>query len=114
SDLTPDTHEGRLFTSVPVFLGKNVTTIGAVFRTRDLSIAESITDITGFTIQQQWQLRRNYVLSYDYSYKRNHTFLREPDPDLPIFDLTFPVARLNTTVSRDTRDDILNATRGAF
>jgi outer membrane protein assembly factor BamA len=112
---TPGTREARIFSSLPVFLGKNATTTGAVFRTRDLSIPESITDLWGFTVQQQWQLRDRYLLSYDYSYKRDHTFSVNLDPDNPFaVDYTFPIARFNGTLSRDTRNDILNAARGTF
>jgi outer membrane protein assembly factor BamA/autotransporter translocation and assembly factor TamB len=112
---TPETREARVFSSVPVFLGKNVTTTGAVFRTRDLSEPLFIADILGFTVQQQWQLRNRYLLSYDYSYKSNHTFDRHLDPNDPFaFDLTIPIARFNGTLSRDSRDDLLNATKGTF
>jgi outer membrane protein assembly factor BamA/autotransporter translocation and assembly factor TamB len=112
---TPDTREVRVFGSLPTFLRRNITTTGAVFRSRDLSTPESISDILGFTVQQQWKFREHYLLSYDYSYKQNHTFDRDFDPEDPFaFDLTIPIARFNGTVSRDTRDDILNATRGSF
>jgi outer membrane protein assembly factor BamA len=54
-------------------------------------------------------------LSYDYSYKSNHTIEKNPNPDFPIpFDLTYPIARFNGTLSRDSRDDLLNATKGTF
>jgi outer membrane protein assembly factor BamA len=107
--------DGRIYASFPVFMGRDVTTSATVFRTRDLSVPESITDLWGLTIQQQWRLRNLYVLSYDYSYKRNHTFVRGFDPDNPFdFNLIFPIARFNGTLSRDSRDDILNATKGTF
>jgi outer membrane protein insertion porin family len=105
-----------------------VTTSATLFRTRDLSLSErpeslaetqpfkpSITDLWGITVQQQWRLKNYYILSYDYSYTRNRTFETAPDPDFPIpFDLRTNIGRLNATLSRDTRDDILNASRGSF
>ena len=110
-----DLRDGRIFGSLPVFLGKNATTSATLFRTRDLTIPGSITDLLGFTLQQQWKLHDSYLLSYDYSYKRNHTFDKTFDPNDPFaFNITIPIARLNGTLSRDTRDDILNATKGAF
>jgi outer membrane protein assembly factor BamA len=75
-----------------------------------------VIDLWGFTLQQQWQLGKGYLLSYDYSYKRNRTaFVFAPDLD-PTFliDTVLPIARFNGTLSRDQRDDILNATRGTF
>jgi len=69
----------------------------------------------GFTVQQQWRLRNRYILSYDYSYKRNRTFDKNLDPNDPFaFDITIPIARFNGTLTRDTRDDILNASRGTL
>ena len=113
-----DTREARIFGSLPVFFGKSATTTASVFRTRDLTQPDVtqpalnlITHLWGFTIQQQWQLRNRYLLSYDYSYKRTHT----SDPKDPFaFGVTIPIARFNGTLTRDTRDDILNATKGNF
>jgi outer membrane protein assembly factor BamA len=112
---TREMREGRMFGSIPALLGLNATTTASVYRSRDLREPASITDLWGFTIQQQWQLRNRYLLSYDYRYERNHTFDRNLDPDNPFaFDLIIPIARFNGTLSRDTRDDLLNATRGSF
>jgi outer membrane protein assembly factor BamA len=55
------------------------------------------------------------MLTYDYSYRRVRTIDRDltnDDPD--IVEGVVPIARFNVTLSRDTRDDILNATRGTF
>ena len=55
------------------------------------------------------------MLSYDYTYRRLSTFERDLTDDNPdILDGIVRVARLNATLTRDTRDDILNATRGTF
>jgi outer membrane protein assembly factor BamA len=54
-------------------------------------------------------------LSYDYSFRRIGVFERDlTDDDPDINNEVVRVARFNATLSRDTRDDILNATRGAF
>jgi outer membrane protein assembly factor BamA/autotransporter translocation and assembly factor TamB len=108
--------EGRLFGSLPVLARKNVTTTVAVFRNRDLTNDTFIANRWGFTVQQQWQLGNRYVLSYDYRYERNRNTNRIVNPDDPfaLSEITFPIGRLNGTLSRDTRDDILNATKGSF
>jgi outer membrane protein assembly factor BamA len=106
--------EARLFTSFPVFRGKDVDTTGALFRTREM-LPDSISNTWGFTVQQQRRLSDFYMLTYDYSYRRVNTVERDlTDDDPEIIDGILPVARFNVTLSRDTRDDILNATRGTF
>ena len=109
-----DERDVRVFGSSPEFFGRRVTTSLNVFRTQDLSDSEELVDYWGGTIQQQWKLRNNYLLSYDYSYKRVRTIANfEGDSfleDLP----RIPIARFNVSISRDSRDDILNATRGTF
>ncbi len=110
----PSLREARLFSSLPVFLGRDVSSTGTLFRTRE-TLTDSISNTWGFTLQQQWRLSDLYVLSYDYSYRRVATFERDlTDDDPEIVNGIVPVARFNATVSRDTRDDIFNATRGTF
>ena len=65
-----DERDIRVFGSMPEFLGRKVTTSLNVFRTQDLSDETELVDYWGGTIQQQWKLRNNYLLSYDYSYKK--------------------------------------------
>jgi len=120
-----DERDVRVFGSSPEFFGRRVTTSLNVFRTQDLSNPDELVDYWGATIQQQWKLRDNYLLSYDYSYKRVRTStgnfnscdeIPKPDPcnsfldDLP----RVPIARFNVSISRDLRDDLLDATRGTF
>jgi outer membrane protein assembly factor BamA len=106
--------EARLFGAFPVFFNKDVHSTASLFRSRD-TLPDTISNTWGLTLQQQWRLRDYYVLSYDYSYRRVSTFerdLTEDDPD--IVNEIVPVAQFNATLSRDTRDDIFNATRGTF
>ena len=118
---TREEREARTFGSIPVFAGRNATTTATLFRRREFHADADplnptvITDLWGFTVQQQWRLRNRYILSYDYSYKRNRTFDKNLDPNDPFaFDITIPIARFNGTLTRDTRDDILNASRGTL
>ena len=91
-----------------------MATTSSVFRTRQY-LDDTVSNVWGFTLQQQWRLSDFYLLSYDYTYRRVSSFerdLAEDDPD--ILDGIVRVARFNATLTRDTRDDILNATRGTF
>ncbi len=106
--------EARIFNSFPVFMDRDVTTTTSFFRTRSI-LADSVSNIWGFTLQQQWRLSDFYLLSYDYSYRRLSTFERDLTEDNPdIVNGIVRVGRLNATLTRDTRDDILNSTRGTF
>lgn len=110
----PAFREGRFFASLPVFLNRNVTSTAALFRTRE-TLPDSVANTWGFTLQQQWRLKDYYLLTYDYGYRRVGTFERDLTSDDPeIINGVIPVARFNATLSRDTRDDLLNATRGTF
>jgi outer membrane protein assembly factor BamA len=107
--------EVRLFSGLPTLIGHDVRTNFSFFGKRDLSDDFFISDEVGFAVQQQWQMRNAFILSYDYNYRRNRTYERDLDPDNPFaFDLRIPIARFNASVTRDTRDDILNASRGMF
>ena len=112
-----DERDVRVFGSMPEFLGRRVTTSLNVFRTQDLSNTDELVDYWGATIQQQWKLRDNYLLSYDYSYKRVRTSIANfDDPENSFLDdlPRVPIARFNVSISRDLRDDLLDATRGTF
>jgi outer membrane protein assembly factor BamA len=68
-------------------------------------------DRVGFSIQQEWQLRDKYVLNYGYKIERTRTY--DPSPDA-LFDIPIRIGSLTTALTRETRDEILDATRGSF
>ncbi len=70
-------------------------------------------DAIGFSLQQEARLGNKFIISYGYRYQRAHTFDKEPDPIFP-FDITIPVARFSAAVTRENRDDLLDASRGSF
>jgi outer membrane protein assembly complex protein YaeT len=80
------------------------------FRTREINEV-FITDRLGFSLQQQKRFKNHFLLEYGYRYENAHTFDKGPDP---LFDISLPIARLFNTVTLDTRDDLLDATRGSF
>jgi outer membrane protein assembly complex protein YaeT len=74
--------------------------------TRSFTVARK-----GASIEGETKLRDRYVWGYGYRYERARTLNREPTG---ILDETYTVAPLTLTLTRETRDEVLDATRGAF
>jgi outer membrane protein insertion porin family len=53
------------------------------------------------------------IFSYGYRFERAHSYEIDPDPFLP-FDETLNIAPLTASLTWDTRDELLDATRGFF
>jgi len=70
------------------------------------------TNRIGFSIFQERSLPRSFRL--DYGYRYDHVRWNGLPPDPTIFQASVPVARLIATVRRDSRDSVLDATRGEF
>jgi outer membrane protein assembly factor BamA len=68
-------------------------------------------DRVGFSLQQEAALRDNYIFNYGYRIERSRTYDAGPDP---VFDIPLRIASLTSTLSRETRDEIMDATRGSF
>jgi outer membrane protein assembly complex protein YaeT len=68
----------------------------------------------GFSLIQERALPKGF--RFDYGYRYDHVRWNPPDAalDPTIFQADVPVARLIGTLSRDTRDNVLDATRGEF
>ena len=74
--------------------------------TRSFTVARK-----GASIEGETKLRDRNVWGYGYRYERARTLNREPTG---ILDETYTVAPLTLTLTRETRDEVLDATRGAF
>ena len=107
-----DERDFRVFFRSHYFLSKRINTELFTFVKRSEMPAFTV-DRTGFTIQQQHSISRSDILSYNYTFGRNHTFARTPEGQLST-DTSVHVGSLNTAFTRDTRDNILNASRGIF
>jgi outer membrane protein assembly factor BamA/autotransporter translocation and assembly factor TamB len=110
---------GRIFLSTPSFLGLPLTSSLFVQRSREQvavdSIRPSVTDKTVFTAEQRFRPWRRLQMAYSYNFERNHTFPKTPPAENPeLSDLTINIARLSTTALLDTRNDLVDATRGLF
>jgi len=107
-------HEARLFGTLPRLFGEDLKTDISIFKFRDLSVDRSITDTSGITFLQQARFGKAYVLSYDYTFRNNRVFARSESNTAKGPGERVRTARLNATLTRDTRDDILNSTSGSF
>ena len=108
----------RGFMTLPSFLGRRVTSNLFGSRVRETfgpDGGRAISERYGLTLEQQIRPREGLTVSYSYNFDRDHTFDEDFDPTDPFaFDLTVDIARLNTSVVLERRDDLFNATRGWF
>lgn len=107
-----DIHEVRAYFSQPFGTRVPLANNAAAFARREL-FPSFVNDTLGFSLQQEARPRADLILSYGYRYSRTHTYDKVPDPFFP-FDVTIRTSRLTGSVSRDKRDDLLDATRGSF
>ena len=108
-------HEGRIYLNQPALKYLPKTTFSVYFR-EELNPPTEITDPfdanrKGISVQSEQRLRNAYVLTYGYRLERAHTLT--PTNGI-ILDDALTVAPLTATVTRETRDEILDASRGAF
>jgi outer membrane protein assembly complex protein YaeT len=70
------------------------------------------------TLQQQIEFRRRFTFSYGYRFQSNDTTVRSSDPTVKIGDETTAshatTSPIITALSRDTRDEVFDATRGSY
>ncbi len=116
---TKDFEAARVFFSTPSFFGLPLTSNLFLARSREqlgVSTAQPfITDKSEFTAEQRFRVGRRLQVAYSYNLQRNHSFDPNADPDDPAaFDLTVSIARLTATALVDTRDDLVDATRGVL
>ena len=105
-----DLQEGRMYFTQPLLKRFPVRTTGSAFVRREVREGFN-TDRLGFSVLQESRFGKAWILNYGYRLERTRTYDRGPDP---IFDATLRVAPFTASLSRDTRDDLLDATRGTF
>jgi len=108
-----DFREARAYFGQPLMVGRPINSTAALFRSRELR-ESFITDRTGVSLQQEVQFNRKWLLNYGWRYERAHTFDRNPEDVFIPFDQTIDIAPLQTTLSFDSRDALLDATQGRF
>jgi len=110
--LNRDERDARAFFRSPYFFSKKLNTEFFFFCNRKIKSAFTL-DRTGFTLQQQIKIKKSGVISYNYSFEKIDIYY-------PVFesfqnmDTTDRLGTINVEFTQDTRDDILDATRGNF
>lgn len=105
--------EARLYMSQPMLQPFPVQTTANLFyrEERELETVDGDphnVDSIGVSIQQEKRLGEHYLWSYGYRFERARTF----GPGLTT--QTVDVAPLTSTLTRETRDDVLDASEGSF
>jgi outer membrane protein insertion porin family len=108
--------EGRVYMSQPMLLHWPIQTTASVYYRDERNPATSISDAfnvdrRGASIQQERKLKNDYVWTYGYRFERARTFDPLPDGEPEQFTKVSP---LTSAFVRETRDEILDATRGSF
>jgi outer membrane protein assembly complex protein YaeT len=109
--------EGRLYFTQPLLRRLPLQTTAFTQVRREMRDAFTV-DRFGGSLLQEAHLGDRYILNYGYRFEQTHTYDRAPvDPDDPFdfrFDERVNLAPLTAALTRDTRDDLLDATRGSF
>jgi outer membrane protein insertion porin family len=136
-----DLQEGRLYFSQPFLSRFQVRSLGETYFSRDVRDA-FISDRIGVSFGQEARLGNDFLLNYGYRLERVRIFnmtalpLSGSDPDTdqtgadgsadpdqvileaggvpPFGRVSQRLAPLTVTITRDTRNDLLNATQGQF
>ena len=119
---TRDFRAARAYATAPSFFGSRIESTLFVSRSReeigqaaDATTGKFVTDAMNLTLEQRVRPAAQVEITYRYSFERNHTFDRSVKSlELFPFDVEANVARLASTVLVDTRDDLVDATRGWF
>ncbi len=116
-----DVREGRVFFSQSLLRSLPLRTDAATFIRREFqrTILDDgttdvfLTDRIGFSAQEGLQLANKFFVTGGYRFERVHTYDQIPDEFLP-FDQVVKIAPLTASLTRDTRDDVLDTTKGSF
>ena len=105
----------RFFINQPALTYRHETTLSVYFR-EELNPPTELTDPfdtsrKGMSIQRQQRLLNNYVWTYGYKIERAHTLTPTP---VGIIDDAATVSPLTSTLTRETRDVVFDASKGAF
>ena len=108
--------EARLYLSQPSLRYFPLETTAALYYRAERNPATAElepfnVDRIGVSIQQERQLRNQFVWNYGYRFEQARTY--DPRPG-SLLDDTVNVAPLTSTLTRETRDDVLDASRGTF
>jgi outer membrane protein assembly complex protein YaeT len=108
--------EARVYFTQPLLRRFPISTTASPYIRRERNPATADADPfnvdrVGLSILQEGRFRNNYVLNYGYRIERSRTY--DPGPN-PVFDIPLRIAALTATLTRETRDEVLDASRGQF
>jgi outer membrane protein assembly factor BamA len=109
-------HEARVYFSQPSLRSWPRKTTASVYFREDLNPPTEQTDPfdisrQGASIQQEVHFRKAYIWSYGYRYELATTL--EPSLGVGVTE-TVRITPLSGTLTRETRDDVLDASKGTF
>jgi outer membrane protein assembly complex protein YaeT len=107
-----DLQEVRMYYSQPLWFGRPRPTTGTVFYRNEKDYYEGLSaERIGFTLQQEINLTKKFVVSYGYRFENVDSWYsdqRAPNPPQAI------VSPLTFSLTRSTRNDFLDPTNGSF
>jgi outer membrane protein insertion porin family len=108
--------DARAYMSQPTLREFPIATIASIYYRTERNPSTASTeefniDRMGISIQEAQKLRDHYVWSYGYRLERSREWATNVVGPIPPFTRVSP---LTSTLTRDTRDDVLDATRGSF
>jgi outer membrane protein assembly factor BamA/autotransporter translocation and assembly factor TamB len=109
--------DARIYFSQPTLHYFPLETIASVYYREERNPATSTTeafnfDRQGVSIQQEMKLQDHYVWSYGYRFERSRNW--SPDLAQPVPSPFTRVSPFTSTLTRETRDEVLDATQGSF
>jgi outer membrane protein assembly complex protein YaeT len=108
--------EARFYISQPSLRYWRLKTLGNVYYREELNPPTDLTDPfdisrKGASIQQEVELRGSYIWNYGYRYEHATTLV--PSLGAGVSERV-TVSPLTSTLTRETRDEVLDSTRGSF
>ena len=108
-----DLQEGRVYYRQPHIRDLHLKMDTSVFVQKEQRSSYSARRL-GFSLTQERAISREYRIDYGYRYDHVRWEPENVILNPAMFQSNVPVARLTATLTRDTRDDIWDATRGEF
>ncbi len=110
--LNRDERDARAFFRSPHMFANKINSEFYLFYNKTFKPAFDV-ERRGFTLQQQFKSGESNLVSYNYSYEKIGTFTPGQDGNAGTED-TERAGTFNLAFTHDSRNDILNATRGMF
>lgn len=106
-------HLARAVVSTPTLLGRPVESMLTLQRSRETAAGSLfVTDINRIAWEQRATAGSRLRVSYSYGFERNHTFNPDAADDPLAYNVTVNIARLSGSAVYDSRDDVVDPTRG--